>query len=194
MVKFTVFRAGMQNAWLLLGCALFGLTASFVLTIEKLHILQNPGAAPSCSINPFISCASAISSAQSEFFGVPLTLFGIIAYSTLLMLSVLLFAKNTLNIFMWRLALGAAVGGFLGIHYLIVQSVFILHVICPWCFGIWLTTPIILGALLGHMPENTLPRTFAPIIAHRWKILAAWYCTLAALLLVTFWDAWMMLI
>lgn len=191
MIKFTVFRGLLRDHVLLFACALFGLTASFVLTIEKIHLLQNPAAEPSCSINPFITCASAISSAQSEIFGVPITLFGIMAYTALLTLSMFLLLKSTLSVTIWRLALGAAAIGLLGVHYLILQSVFVLHVICPWCFGVWLTTPVILTALLGLAPNDALHKKIMPLITHRWKILFAWYAALFTLLLVVFWDAWM---
>lgn len=194
MIKSTVFDGKLRDHIILLACAFFGLTASFVLTMEKMHLLQNPTAEPSCSINPFITCASAISSAQSEFFGVPLTLFGIMAYSALLALNVFLLAKSVLGVTMWRLALGAAAIGVLGVHYLILQSVFVLHVICPWCFGVWLTVPIIFTVLLGLSPAKTVHSTLQPLVTNRWKILGAWYAALCTLLLTVFWDAWMTLL
>jgi uncharacterized membrane protein len=194
MIKSTAFDSKLRDCIILLACALFGLTASFVLTLEKIHLLQNPTAEPSCSINPFITCASAISSAQSEFLGVPLTLFGIMAYSALLALTVFLITKSVLSINMWRLALGVAAAGVLGVQYLIGQSVFVLHVICPWCFGVWLTVPIIFTVMLGLSPSQVQHGRLQSLITHRWAILLAWYSALATLLLVVFWDAWMTLL
>jgi len=194
MIKSTVFRAELRGATFLLGCALFGLVASFTLTLEKFHLLQNPGAAPSCSINPFISCASAISSDQAQLFGVPLTLFGIVAYAALLTLSLFLLTKSTISTLIWRAALIVAAIGLAGVHYLIIQSVFVLHMICPWCFGVWLTTPLIATALLEIAPPRSLPSWLHPVVTHRWSILAAWYGALLLLLITTFWDAWMTLL
>lgn len=194
MIKSTAFNGKLRDYAALLACSLFGLTASFVLMLEKIHLLQNPAAEPSCSINPFITCASAISSTQSEFLGVPLPLFGILAYAALLTFTVFLLTKSVLSVNLWRLALCAAAIGVLGIHYLIAQSVFALHTICPWCFGVWLTVPIIFTVLLGIAPHHIKNTKLQLLIAHRWNILGAWYGALATLLLWAFWDAWMTLL
>ncbi len=62
--------------WLLLLGGLIGLTASAVLTVEKIAILRDPAYVPSCSINPVLSCGSVMTTPQAEAFGFPNPLLG----------------------------------------------------------------------------------------------------------------------
>lgn len=184
----------MRNYIAILACGTFGLLASFVLTAEKIHLLQNPMEAPSCSINPIITCASAMNSDQSALFGIPVSMFGIIAYAALLTVGTLLITGSTLHRFIWILMLGMATLGLTSMHYLLLQSIFVLHVICPWCFGIWLTTPVIFAIILRLFAQNNnAPRIIQTASNHIWRITYGWYIILFLTILYVFWDAWEMM-
>ena len=66
--------------YILIGTALIGLLASFVLTYDKIQVLMNPLFDPGCNINPVLSCGSVMKTSQASLFGIPNSIFGI-AYS-----------------------------------------------------------------------------------------------------------------
>ena len=68
-------------AWLLSVGGLVGLLASFILSVEKIEILKDPGFQPSCNINPILSCGSVMITPQAEAFGFPNPLLGVLGFS-----------------------------------------------------------------------------------------------------------------
>ena len=187
---------------ILLVCALFGFVASFVLTMDKIQLLKDPQAAISCNINPIISCTSAMSSTPSEILGIPNSIFGLAAYTALIAVAALLLLGNKLNGLTWKLVLSVAVLGTLFVHYLIIQSIFVLHIICPWCFGLWITTPIMLACLVAIFSRTEQATRLAgrakALLGYALKFtapaLVLWYSALAAAILLIFWDFWASLI
>lgn len=174
---------------------LYGLVASFVLTMEKMALLENPAAVPSCTLNPIVSCTSAINSSQALTFGIPNSLFGIVAYSALLTVVGLLIMKVPLGRMIWSGIIVAAVSGFIGTLWLIMQSVLVLHVVCPWCFGVWVTTPVVVLAVCRlYAVQGFGVRSYDAFVywvADRIKVAAVvWYSAFTLLLLVVFWDFW----
>src|SRR5664279_4721339 len=114
--------------------------ASFVLTYYKLHILQNPAYHPPCNINPVLSCGSVMKTEQASLFGMPNTIYGLMAFAMLLTLGVVLVSGAKLPAWMWRAAQGIATVGVISMHYLFFQGVFRIGAICPWCFAVWMIT------------------------------------------------------
>jgi len=182
----------------LLLCALLGFVASFVLTYDKIELLKDPQTAISCNINPIISCTSAMSSAPSEILGIPNSLFGLIAYTALIAVTALLLLGNKLTAVTWKLILATGAIGTLFIHYLIIQSLFFLHIICPWCFALWIATPIMLACLIrlfsgtDHAQRlvGRQKRLLAVVLKYITPALVLWYCSLFAAVLLLFWDFW----
>lgn len=185
---------------MLLVCGLIGLTASFALTLDKIYLLENPGAALSCSLSPIITCSSAMSSDQATTFGIPNSLAGIMLFTALVVVSgaTLLGTKFTRRI--WAIILGTAILGFLFANYLILQSVLVLHVICPWCFTIWISSPLILLAS-AKLYATTVPKArasrygqlFLKAIDNTSAFVVIWYVYLFGLLALTFRDYWVTL-
>ena len=173
-----------KYALLLLLGGVVGMTASIALTIEKIRLLNNPELIPTCSLNPIITCASAMDSAQSVTFGVSNTVVGLVLYAALLIVAISLLMGKVYSRRLLQLIAAVALAGFLFANYLILQSVLVLHVICPWCFTIWITVPLIL---------------YASVMLYRpWKHAATftvfWYAGLLVLLGVAFRDYWVTLL
>lgn len=114
-----------------------GLLASFELVRGKLIRAENPDAVLSCDISPFASCGTVMTHWQSELFGFPNQLIGLIAYPIALFFGVLILSKVELP--KW-IHLSFNVGVFLGVVFttwLFTQSVFVIGVLCPWCILVW---------------------------------------------------------
>ena len=187
--------------FLLLLSGFLGLTASFALSLEKIRILEDPVLTPSCSLNPIITCAAAMSSAQATTFGIPNSMIGIAFYTLLIAMAGLLMTSSLLSKRIWAAVAFIAVTGFIFTNYLILQSVLVLHVICPWCFVIWISAPLIIWSLVkiytqksqAHSPRRS-HRLVQSTNKHLPTFTILWYVYLLLLLLFTFWEYWVTLL
>ena len=66
--------------WLVVLAAI-GITASFILSIEKIVLLTEPSRVASCSLSPVVACSPVIASWQASAFGLPNSFIGIFAYT-----------------------------------------------------------------------------------------------------------------
>ncbi len=176
---------------------IIGCLASFALTYDKIHILQDPQYQPNCNLNPILSCGSVMKTEQASLFGVPNTIFGLIAFSVLFTFGVLLAGGATVKRWVWRGAQLAATMGIVFMHYLFFQGVFRIHAICPWCFVVWMITiPVFWYTTLYNLRERNLvlPTILRPLgkfaERHHGNILIVWYLIILGILLVRFWYYW----
>jgi len=181
-------------AWLLSVAGSVGLLASFVITLEKLRLLQNPAYVPSCSINPIISCGSVMKTAQASVFGFPNSWLGLIGFSAVIIVGVSLLAGAQFKAWYWRLFSLGTLFGVIFIHWLFVQSVYYIHALCPWCMVVWaVTIPIFWFTTLhcfkqGYWPTpKTLRRPLQTLCDYKFLVLACWYLLVAGLILQHFW-------
>ena len=82
-------RVGRASAWWILIAGVIGLLSSADLLIEKIEMLKNPSYVPSCSINPVLACGSVINTPQASVFGPPNPLFGVVAFTVVIVTGVL---------------------------------------------------------------------------------------------------------
>lgn len=198
-----------KNVWgrpdklgaLLLVCAAIGFGASFVLTIDKIKILQDPSFVPSCNINPIFSCGSVMATEQASLLGVPNTIFGLIAFTMLGMLGLFLLAGARLPRWLWLLVQLAALGGLLFMHYLFFQGVYRIGAICPWCFTVWMVTiPAFLYITRYNLVSGNLRLSWQMsrqmraagtwFAGHAGLVLILWYLMIFGILLQHFWYYW----
>lgn len=169
-----------------------GLAAAFALAVDKYKILADPEFVPSCNLNPVLSCGSVMKTDQAAVLGFPNPLIGVVAFSVVVTLGVLLSARVTVP--RWVLA-GLAGGGLLGVvfvHWLAFQSIYRIGALCPWCMVVWtVTLPIALWSVL--LAARTVPALRRPAVAVwsvRFLVLLAWYLVFVVAALVQFWDYW----
>jgi len=178
--------------------SIVGLAASFVLTYDKIHVIEDPRYQPGCNINPILSCGSVMKTEQSMLFGVPNTIFGLVAFAMLGVVGVLLASGTVLKRWIWRCMWVAAALGMIFMHYLFFESAFRIHAICPWCFGVWMVTIAVFWTLSTYMLRHyvAMPRTWGirhllqAVRDHPLDVLALWYLIILGTLLVKFWYYW----
>ncbi|MFI7220243.1 vitamin K epoxide reductase family protein [Micromonospora maritima] len=179
--------------WILAVGGGVGLLAALTLTIEKVNLLTDPAYRPSCSINPILSCGSVMVTPQASAFGFPNPLIGIVGFSVVTTIGVLLLARVTLPRWCW---LGLQVGatfGVLFVHWLIYQSVYRIGALCPYCMVVWVVTIAIFWYVTLHnLHHRHLPAPAASTALVRLHTvgLAVWYLVIAALIGVEFWFYW----
>lgn len=183
--------------YILIVGGIIGCIASFMLTYDKIHVLLNPNYDPGCNINPILSCGSVMKTEQASLLGVPNTIFGLIAFSTLTTFGVLLASGAKFKKWIWLTAEGAALMGVVFMHYLFFQGVFRIHAICPWCFVVWMITiPIFWYITVYNLmernirPPESLSNLSKFIQNHHADILFVWYLVIFGILLTKFWYYW----
>jgi len=198
MVRLSKTTLDKTLPWILLIGSIIGLVVSFALTYDKIQVLKNPSYVPSCNINPVISCGSVMSKPQSELFGIPNTIFGLIGFSVLGTFAALLTMKIVLPKKIWWLIQGGVTGGLLFAGYLFFQGIFRIHAICPYCFLIWITMPPMFWytTLLNFRTKRIPVNNRVSNILNRFHgdVLIGFYVLFVAILLVKFWYYWSTLI
>jgi len=176
--------------WVLIA-GVVGLVAALTLTVEKIELLIDPAYVPSCSINPVLSCGSVMVTPQASAFGFPNSLIGIVAFTVVVVTGVLAVAKVALPRWYW---VGLAIGTLLGtvfVHWLIVQSLYYIGALCPYCMVVWsVTIPllcVVTSIALQPLSGNAVVRV---LLQWRWSIVALWFTAIILMILERFWTYW----
>lgn len=178
-----------------------GLFASVALLRDTIEVAKNPDFAPSCSINPILSCSSVMASEQAELFGIPNPVFGVIAFTALVAFACMITAGATFARWLWVCALGIALGGVGFAHYLFFQSMFTIGSICPWCSLVWVISIAILWLIISYVLDHEILKKTELLrrIRYVWHdcrvvVLIGWYLALLIIIFVRFSDYWMSLL
>ena len=86
----------------LIGFGAMGWIASFGLTLERIKVAGDPGAATACDISPFISCKSVMLSEQAALFGFPNPLIGLAAFFAPVLVGFAMLAGAKLASWFWQ--------------------------------------------------------------------------------------------
>lgn len=187
--------------WLLLLGGLVGLTAAFVLTVEKIALILDPTYIPSCSFNPVLSCGSVMATPQASAFGFPNSLLGIAGFAVVTTSGATLLAGARLHRWYWFGLLAGATAGVVFVHWLIIQSLYRIGALCPYCMVVWaITIPI-----FWYVTLHTLGRSY-PTAPTRWRPaldaltryhtvgLTLWFVIILILIAHRFWPYWSQLL
>ena len=143
----TIASPGKKFAITMIWAGLLGWFAAFSLVVERINMLMNPGQALSCDVNPFISCASVMKSAQASMFGFPNPIIGLGAFVAPIAIGVAILAGAKFAKWFWRLFFTGVVLGFIFVIYLFITSTFVLGVLCPYCMLAWIAMIAIFWAV-----------------------------------------------
>src|SRR5690606_30066051 len=148
-----------SNKWIfgtMLGAGAAALLASFVLSVEKIHVLQNPGASLSCDFNLIFSCSTVMQTWQASVLGFPNMLIGLIAFSVITTIAVLGLSNVKLPRWFLVAANAAVLFGTIFAYWLLYQSVYVIGAMCPWCLVVTFTSTLILATMTYYnLRENT---------------------------------------
>ncbi|MGW1677411.1 vitamin K epoxide reductase family protein [Saccharopolyspora sp. NPDC002376] len=180
--------------WLYVVGGLIGLAGSFALIVEKLAKLTNPGYVPTCSINPIISCGSVMDSAQAAVLGFPNPLIGVAAFPVVVTTGVAVLAGFRPPRWFW---LGMQLGTTLAvafIHWLVVQSLYEIGALCPYCMIVWaVSIPLFWYTTLHNLTAGNFGggQSVGVALARVHSVvLVLWYLVIVVLVLLRFWDYW----
>lgn len=181
--------------WIVYG--LIGLVAAFSLVLEKLHVLENPGATLSCDLNVFISCKSVMASNQSHIFGFPNPLIGLMGFGIPITVGFATLAGAQLKEWFYRMMVAGFGMAFFFVLWLSSQSIFVINVLCPYCMLAWFgTIPLFWHTLLWTLHEDIIqaPVSWTPAIdavyKRSWLASAITELIILTIIVVHFWDSW----
>ena len=179
---------------------LFGLTglgASFVLAVEEFHLLQNPDAVLSCSINLVLNCASVMKTWQASVFGFPNMFLGLMGFPLVLMIASLGLSKVSLPRWFAVAMEGGIFLATLFAYWLFFNSVYAIQILCPWCLVVTFSMTILLAAATIYtIRHNTFKlsstaskrlKTFVDKGYYQ-MLVVAWVVALIAVVILKFGD------
>ena len=188
-------RVPRASAWWILTAGVIGLLAAADLLVEKIEMLKDPRYVPTCSINPVLACGSVINTPQASAFGPPNPLFGVVAFSVVIVTGVLAVAKVALPRWYWVGLMTGTALGVVFVHWLIYQSLYEIGALCPYCMVVWSVTVPLLVVVSSIALRPLAGNPVARALYHwRWPLTTLWFTAVGLMILVRFWDYWSTLI
>lgn len=137
---------------------IIGFIAAFSLTLDKFALLANPDVDLSCNISVLVGCSTNLNSEQGEVFGFPNPLLGLAFWTAAIVLGVAMLAGATFARWFWALYALFATAALALVIWFISQSIFVLHVLCPWCMVTWaVTIPTFWLLMLHALRSGAIP-------------------------------------
>ncbi|MBN0044445.1 vitamin K epoxide reductase family protein [Streptomyces actuosus] len=190
--------ASRRTGLVLLLTGAIGWLASFRLAVDDWRLLEDPAYRPACDISPVVSCGSVMSSPEGSVFGFPNMLLGLGAFAAVAVLGAAVLTGARLHRRLWRALAAGALAGVVFVHWLIVQSLYELNKICPYCAVVWVVTIGLFWCVTLHCVDHGIvpvPRRVAGLLRDtHWMLLGAWYGVIALLVLTRFWPYWSRLV
>jgi uncharacterized membrane protein len=166
-----------------------GAVVGLVLLVEKLSSIENPNYVPSCSVDPVLSCGTIMKTAQASVLGFPNPVLGLLVFPLVAMSGALVLSRIELPRWVWlALQFGSAAGlAFVG--WLVVQSLAVIHALCPYCMVAWVAVIAIFWSVTvhnlaaGHLEFGGVGDR---VVRRRGWVLAAVYVVVVVAVLATF--------
>ncbi|MFI8227480.1 vitamin K epoxide reductase family protein [Streptomyces sp. NPDC085900] len=185
---------GRAFALLLVVTGAAGLLASWVITLDKFKLLQNPDFTPGCSLNPVVSCGSVMKSDQASALGFPNPMLGLATYGIVVCVGMSVLAGARFPRWYWLTFDAGCLFGIGFVSWLQFQSLYRINALCLWCCLAWVATIWLFWYVTSHavrhrfLPAPAAVRTFfdefawAPPLLHTGVV--------GMLVLTRWWDFW----
>ena len=176
-------------------CGLIGLYCSFVLTQDKILLLEHPNQHLGCSIDPILACGSVISSSQGHAFGFPNPFLGLAGFAGLATIGLTILAGAKFKRWFW-LVIEAGLLFALGFcHWLMFQTIFRINSLCIYCMVVWVITitsfwyATLYNIDAKHivLPKKLSAKVYPWIRRHHIDIQILWILIIFAVILKHFW-------
>ena len=179
-------------ARLLVVTGAIGLLAAFVLSVDKVQLLKDQIAGRKsnfgCDVSAWVTCTSVMDSAQSAAFGFPNSFIGIVGFSVVLTLGVVLLAGSPLPNWMWTGLQAGTIFGIGFVTWLQYQSIYVIGALCPYCMVVWaVMIPLFISVTAESLRRFAGGSGVARFVSN-WTVLliSLWYIAVAAAIWFTF--------
>ncbi|GAA1894916.1 vitamin K epoxide reductase family protein [Streptomyces sodiiphilus] len=187
--------SGRGFAWLLVITGAMGLLASWVITLDKFRLLEDPDFSPACSINPVVSCGNIMESDQASVFGFPNPMLGLVTYGMVIAIGAGLAAGARYRRWFW---LGLQAGTLFGVGFctwLMYQSLYQIVALCLWCCLAWVATITMFWYTTLHNVRSGFipapPALRRTLEEFHWLLPTVHIGIVGMLILTRWWDFWL---
>ncbi|MEU2911223.1 vitamin K epoxide reductase family protein [Streptomyces massasporeus] len=185
---------GRAFALLLVVTGAAGLLASWIITLDKFKLLEDPDFTPGCSLNPVVSCGSVLESDQAEAFGFPNPMLGLVAYGVVICVGLSLLAGARFPRWYWLAFDAGCLFGVGFVTWLQFESLYRINALCLWCCLAWAATiPLFwyvtsFAVRQGFLPAPGAVRGF--LDEFTWLPPVLHLGVVGMLVLTRWWDFW----
>ena len=152
------YRRPTALAIFLIVAGAIGLWAAWMLTLDKISLLENANAQLSCNFNVLVGCGKNLNSWQGSLLGFPNPILGLGGWTATIAVGVGLFAAGRFARWYWIAFNVGVVLALALVIFLITQSITVLNVLCPWCMVTWVVTiPTFWAVTLYNLKEGNIP-------------------------------------
>ena len=187
-------RGSRPFALLLVLCGAAGLLASWVITLDKFKLLEDPDFVPGCSLNPVLSCGSVMESDQAEVFGFPNPMLGLVTYGVVVCVGMSLLAGAAFPRWYWLAFEAGCLFGIGFVSWLQFESLYRINALCLWCCLAWIATITLFWYVTsfvvraGLLPAPAAVRSFLDDFT--WVLPVLHIGIIGMLILTRWWDFW----
>ncbi len=143
--------------WLVIA-GVIGWWAAFSLTMERIHLLMDADAVASCDFSVLVQCTANLESWQGQVFGFPNPILGLAGWVAPIVVGMAILAGARFARWFWWLFEAGLTVAFAFVIWLIIQSIFVLGTLCPWCMVTWIVTiPTYYAVTLHVLRTGILP-------------------------------------
>lgn len=182
--------------YLLIVGGVIGLICSFIISLDKLKILENPSYQPSCDLNPIVSCGSVMRSPQGSFFGFPNPWIGLAAFALIITVGVAIVAGAKFKRWFWQGLYGGIILGLVFAYWLLFESMYRIHALCPYCLTVdvvvitlsWYVLLYLIEKKFLRLPKSKVVQTVAKFCrSHHLDLLLLWFLIIIVFIFHHFW-------
>ena len=183
--------------WWILITGLIGFFGAAMLTYERIHQLLVPNESLSCDFNNLISCGKVMQQDQAAIFGFPNSLIGVVGFVLVLgFAGMQIFFGREYSKRTWHAFIAGIGFAVTFVAFLFSQSMFVIHVLCPYCMVVWAgTIPLFIHVVLWaraagvyELKDATIARAKA-VYEWSWVIAIGVEVAVFAFIYVSFIDA-----
>ncbi|MCT1602820.1 MULTISPECIES: vitamin K epoxide reductase family protein [Kocuria] len=171
-------------ALVMLVSGVIGWIASGILVLERLQLYRDPNHVTSCDINPWVSCGQVMSTWQSELFGFPNPLIGIVAFAVVITTAMAALSGAQFGRWYWVGLQVGVIAGTVFVIWLWSQALFSIYILCLYCMIVWAAMiPLFILLTVRNLVHGVIP---APArLVHfasdwAWTLVAIAYVAVAA--------------
>lgn len=181
--------------WIMVIAGLVGIYCAFVLSQDKLRLIENPGLQLDCSLNPVVACGNVIKSAQGNAFGFPNPFLGLAGYAAVATIGVAILAGARFKRWFWLAVEAGLVLATAFLAWLLFQSLYSIHALCPYCLAVdavtlpllWYVTLYNIDQKHIRLPRGRAQKIYAWIRRHHLDLLVLAFILIFAWILHHFW-------
>lgn len=181
--------------WILLIGGIIAMYCAFVLSQDKIKLIQNPNLHLDCSLNPVVACGSVIKSNQGHAFGFPNPFLGLAGYAAVATVGATMLAGAKFKRWFWLLIEAGLVLATVFLGWLLFQSLYSIHALCPYCLTVdaitipmlWYVTLYNIDQKNIRLPKGKAQKAYGWIRRHHLDILVAIFIIIFVWILHHFW-------